>query len=167
LDAEFADESEARAFLIADNRTAELGWTDDALLVAQLEALDDRQGTGYSDDDLGELYAQLAALERLENPRDPDEVPPVPVEAVSKPGEVYELGEHRLMCGDATRDSDMAALVDDAQISCVFADPPYGLAGYGLAAASECVYRTSFTRRGSRVRLRTLGFSVARCGLER
>lgn len=91
LESELADEREARAFLIADNRTAELGYTDDALLVAQLESLGDRSGTGYSDDDLDDLRATVAALQRLDNPRDPDTVPDPPAKAVSKRGEVYEL----------------------------------------------------------------------------
>lgn len=125
LDVEFADEDEARAFLIADNRTAELGWTDDALLVAQLEALESRDGTGYSEEDLDDLREQLAALNRLDNHRDPDSTPDPPADPFSKPGEVYELGPHRLMCGDATSRDDLAKLMAGDLASVVVTSPPY------------------------------------------
>jgi len=119
------DEEKARAFLIADNRTAELGYTDDSLLLAQLEALDDRVGTGYDDDDLDELRATVAALHHLDNPRDPDAVPVAPAEPVSKRGEVYELGEHRLMCGDSTLAKDVDVLMDGESAALLFTSPPY------------------------------------------
>lgn len=126
-ESELESEDEARAFLIADNRTAELGYTDDSLLLAQLEALQDRDGTGYSDDDLGELRGLVAALEHRDNERDPDDVPEPPAEPVSKRGEVYALGAHRLMCGDATDPADVELLLAGERPVLAFTSPPYAL----------------------------------------
>lgn len=56
-----------------------------------------------------------------------DEVPEVPTEATSKLGEIYQLGRHRLMCGDATKIEDVEKLMDGAKADLVFTDPPYGM----------------------------------------
>jgi DNA modification methylase len=128
IDPDFADETEARAYLIADNRLSELGTTDDSMLVAQLEALGGAlDGTGFSGDDLGDLHAQLEALARLENKHDPDDVPEPPAEPVSKRGEVYALGDHRLMCGDATDQEDVDILLAGERPTLAFTSPPYAL----------------------------------------
>src|SRR3990167_2370702 len=59
-----------------------------------------------------------------------DDVPPVPVKAVSKYGEVYQIGGHRLMCGDATKKADVEKLMDGRKADMVFTDPPYSV-NYG------------------------------------
>lgn len=56
-----------------------------------------------------------------------DEVPDPPKEAKTKPGDLYILGEHRLLCGDSTKDSDVAILMDGAKADMVFTDPPYNV----------------------------------------
>lgn len=58
---------------------------------------------------------------------DPDEVPEVPPEPKTMPGDIYKLGEHRLMCGDSTNISDIEALMDGKKADMVFTDPPYGV----------------------------------------
>jgi hypothetical protein len=74
--------------------------------------------------------ALLDALS-AEGPLEEDEIPPVPKAAVTRPGEVVELGEHRLACGDA-RDADLVARLMQAEVAdCVVTDPPYGVAYEG------------------------------------
>lgn len=119
------DDEHARRIMLSSNRTSELGSFDEELLVTQLNALAELDGTGFGANDLVELESRLEALARLENPADPDEVPPVPIEAISKLGEVYTLGEHRLMCGDATDPEQVATLMGDERAELLFTSPPY------------------------------------------
>lgn len=122
------DVDEARAYLLADNRLSELGHTDSALLQAQLEALRSYEGVGYSERDRAELDARLAALRAPEV--EPEPIEP-PAEPRSVPGEIYQLGPHRLLCGDA-RDADaLARLVDGATAEVLWTDPPYGVSYVG------------------------------------
>ena len=133
---EFGSEDEQRAFLLADNRTSDLGSYDDRDLIAQLQTLADLgtfDGTGYGAEDLDALMESLrvseaeAERQRLLEERvgREDDVPPVPQVAKSQPGWVYELGPHRLMCGDAR--TDLATLVGTATIELLWTDPPYGV----------------------------------------
>src|SRR5687767_9389559 len=100
--------TEAVAFAIADNRTAELAeWDDDSLasVLAALKAEDDAllEVAGFSDDELNKLIAS-AAPEAAQ-----DVVPPLPADPVTRPGDLILLGRHRLVCGDST-DSDTVRL---------------------------------------------------------
>jgi DNA modification methylase len=122
------DDVQATAFAIADNRTAELAeWEDDTL--ARL--LDGLKKEGYEAlDQLGfderELAELLADLEEVPEGEDPGaEEPPADDDAVSKPGEVYELGPHRLMCGDSTSEEDVALLMNGEKARLMATDPPY------------------------------------------
>jgi DNA modification methylase len=126
-DHDFGSEDEARAYLLADNRTAELGVVDDALLSAQLAALQDTRGIGYTDKDLAQLESRLAALRAPVAPEPID----LPAEPRSTPGEVYELGPHRLLCGDARDAGALAGLVAGANVEALWTDPPYGVSYVG------------------------------------
>jgi len=59
--------------------------------------------------------------------KDPDEVPDLPKEPKAKLGDLYKLGNHRLLCGDATNEEDVARLMDGTKAHMVFTDPPYGV----------------------------------------
>jgi DNA methylase/ParB-like nuclease domain len=124
----FVDVSDERALriMLADNRTSDLAGYDAEALIALLSEVDgDLVGTGYSRGDVDALLDSVAS----DGPLDEDEIPSVPVAAVSRQGEVVELGEHRLACGDA-RDADLVArLMDGESAGCVMTDPPYGV-GY-------------------------------------
>lgn len=72
--------------------------------------------------DLSELLGKIMPNEIIE-----DEVPEVPEEPISKYGEVYELGRHRLMCGDSTKIEDVEKLMNGQKADMVFTDPPYGV----------------------------------------
>jgi DNA modification methylase len=124
------DDPTATAYMLADNRTSDLGTYDDALLAAILEeqaVAANLAGTGYGAADVDELVARILA--ETERTGDPDAVPemPVPDETYVHRGEVWRLGRHRLMCGDATDAGDVARLLDGAEPTLLVTDPPYGV----------------------------------------
>jgi DNA modification methylase len=126
------DDEHALRILLSANRTADLATYDNQALVEQLQALTSFVGTGYTDDDLDEILDRLreeqAEQERLLNLANrEDVVPDPPAEARSVAGEIYALGPHRIMCGDSTDTKQIAALMDGAQASMLFTDPPYGV----------------------------------------
>jgi DNA modification methylase len=124
---EFGSENEARAFLLADNRTAELGTISDLDLDAQLQELrDSLEGTGYDPAFRSRLHAKLERLRREQRASE-DDVPDLPAEPVTKPGEIFELGPHKLICGDSTSPAHIESLMRDEWTKLIFTSPPYGV----------------------------------------
>ncbi len=123
---------QARAYRLADNRLHEESEWDDALLSAELTALDasgfDLTLTGFDDAELERLVAAFSGF--LEGV-DEDAVPDPPVEPVAQLGDVYRLGRHRLMCGSATDANDVSTLIRGERIDMVYTDPPYGISIVG------------------------------------
>ncbi len=120
------DDLNATALGIALNRTAELaGWDDDTLgrLLAELQETPDFDHlvAGFTDAEIDRLLGPSAGES------DPDEIPPAPEEPVAQPGDLWLLGDHRLLCGDATDPDDVARLLDGAQPELLVTDPPYGV----------------------------------------
>jgi len=119
----------ATAYAIADNRTAELAeWSDDlSEVLASLQADDsiDHLTTGFTDAEIDELVAE--ATEPVEVVE--DDVPEAPEKAVTKPGDLWLLGEHRLLCGDSTEEEDVRRLMGRERAGLMNTDPPYGV-GY-------------------------------------
>lgn len=130
------DDEHALRILLADNRTAERGTFDDAQLAAQLAAIRDLKGTGYDESDRAALDQRLAKL-REPDPEDDEGVPPPPDEPKSQLGEVYELGPHRLLCGDATDNEQLALLFGDEKAAAVWTDPPYAIYGSSTGVSSS------------------------------
>src|SRR5207248_9388606 len=91
------DEERARRIALADNRTSDLAGYDVGELAALLEEMGDLAGTGYEQADLDGLLDELAAVAPLAD----DDVPARPQVPQTRPGELLELGPHRLVCGDA------------------------------------------------------------------
>lgn len=118
------DEATARSIVLSDNRLADLGSYDDAALLALLGSLDDLSGTGYEVEDLAALERQLVPPTVL---TDPDDAPPVPDEPLTRAGQVWELGPHRLLVGDCTDVGVVERLVGGDAPDCVWTDPPYGV----------------------------------------
>lgn len=131
------DDAEATAFMLADNRTSDLGGYDDALLAAILAeqaATDNLAATGYSTDDV----ATLLRAAGLDMPRrDPDSAPdrPTPADCYVKPGEMWALGRSRLLVGDATAAADVERLTGGAKVDLIWTDPPFGTSYVGKTAA--------------------------------
>jgi DNA modification methylase len=122
--------TQRRALVLADNRLAELATWDDALLRIELEALQDDgfdlDLTGFDADALAELLADEEP--QIEGRTEDDAAPDVPEEPVSRPGDVWRLGPHRLVCGDATTAEAYARLFPDGErADMVFTDPPYNV----------------------------------------
>lgn len=109
-----------KAYRIADNQLALNAAWDVKLLAAELGELTDMQDLiGFSDDD---LHAILNGRQGL---TDPDEAPPLPAEPVTRRGDLWVCGRHRIMCGDCRDPGDMATLVDGRSINVAFTSPPY------------------------------------------
>jgi len=130
-------EAQKRAYVIADNKLAlNAGW-DDNLLRDELEALEsdgfDVNLTGFSDEELADL---LESDEDAAGNTDDDAVPEVPVEPKTKPGDLYVLGNHRLLCGDSTSLDNVERVLDGALADMVFTDPPYNV-DYGNTAKDK------------------------------
>ena len=118
---------EVRAYRLADNKTAELASWDDAMLSIELDAL---RGAGIDWTLLGfdeEELAKLLAPAGTEGLTDPDAVPEKPADPITKPGDLWWLGKHRLLCGDSTSATDVARLLDGAVPALMVTDPPYGV----------------------------------------
>ncbi len=119
--------AQIKAYRIADNQTAQLADWDVELLpieLAELETLDFDLGLlGFSADELDKfLHTDIQ-----EGQCDPDEVPAPPDEAVTQPGDLWILGDHRLLCGDSSKPEDVDRLTDGATIHLVNTDPPYNV----------------------------------------
>ena len=118
---------EVRAYRLADNKTAELASWDTAMLSIELDALRgariDWTLLGFDEEELAKLLAP-AGTEGL---TDPDAVPEKPTDPITKPGDLWLLGKHRLLCGDSTSAPDVARLLDGAVPTLMVTDPPYGV----------------------------------------
>lgn len=127
------DDAEARRINLADNKLADLGGYDDGALAELLESLDgDYDGTGYADEDLDSLLAGGTELPPALN--DPDDVPDVPAEPASKLGDLWHLGPHRLLVGDATDIAAVEEMLNGDRCDCMWTDPPYGVDYIGKTA---------------------------------
>ena len=125
-------ESQKRAYVIADNQLAmNAGW-DTTLLSLELADLKEQ---GFEMDVLGFDPKELDNLlepEQVDGLTDEDAVPETPVEPKTKLGDIYQLGNHRLMCGDSTSIDAVEKLMDGQKADMVFTDPPYGVDYKGI-----------------------------------
>ena len=121
--------TQRRALVIADNRIAENAGWDDAMLRIELEALQiegfDLDITGFDADALAELMA--GDEPDKEGQTDEDAVPEVSETPISRPGDVWIMGPHRLLCGDATVAASYEALLGGDAVDMMFTDPPYNV----------------------------------------
>ena len=118
------DNSTAAQFAIADNRTAELAEWDNETLALLLDGWDKetRESVGFDEADLKAVMADLEPEEIVE-----DEVPEPPADPVTKAGDLWVLGEHRLLCGDSTKAEDVERVMNGERAEMMHADPPYGV----------------------------------------
>ena len=125
--AEGLTDAQKKAYRIADNRLNELAEWDNELLSLELEALTEADFDigllGFSDDELDEILGNVGGTE---GNTDPDDVPEVPENPVTRLGDIWLLGEHRLMCGDSENVGDIHKLAV-IPIDFIHNDPPYGI----------------------------------------
>ncbi len=120
--------AQARAYRLTDNRLSELGGWDDALLSDELHALNelgfDLELTGFDEADLDRL---LAPLDETGAAEDENELPEPPAEPVTRAGDVWICGEHRVLCGDATKLADVEKVLGGELADMCFTDSPYNV----------------------------------------
>ena len=131
-------EAQKKAYIIADNRLAlNAGWDEDMLKV-ELEELNDLEFDisllGFEDNEIESLLS-----EPTEGLTDEDAVPDLPEEPTTKLGDLWILGEHRLLCGDSTSIDDVDKLMDGNKADMVFTDPPYNVAFNGRSGKFDVI----------------------------
>jgi DNA modification methylase len=126
--AENLTEAQVKAYRLADNRTGEETDWDQELLSLEIKDLTDYDInldlTGFGDKEVTQLLNQY--LETEQGNIGDDEIPDK-IEARTKPGDLWQLGKHKLLCGDATIKEDVAKLMGDMKIDMIFTDPPYNV----------------------------------------
>lgn len=127
--AEGLSPAQVKAYRIMDNRSHEDSEWDDSLLALELADLKDEdfdlELTGFDEDELAEKLA--AGIVGTAGLTDPDEVPEPPDEAITQLGDIWILGDHRLMCGDSGSPADLDRLLAGAKVHLVNTDPPYNV----------------------------------------
>lgn len=128
---EHLTDAQKRAYVIADNRLAlNSGWDMEMLKVefADLQELGfDLELTGFDLDEINELLAPVGT----EGLTDPDDAPPLPENPRTRPGDIWVMGKHRLLCGDSTSVSDLEKLTEGQLVDMWLTDPPYNVAYEG------------------------------------
>lgn len=124
---EHMTETQRRAYVIADNKLAlNAGW-DEELLKIELDSLHE---DGFNLEIVGFDANELSAAMGLDDPAEvtEDEVPEPPSDPMTKPGDLWLLGEHRVLCGDSTNAHDVERLIPKGEImEATLTDPPYGI----------------------------------------
>lgn len=135
-------ESQRKAYILADNRIAlNSGW-DSSMLSVELQDLKDDIDLSLLGFDPDELDALLNPIEETEGLTDEDAVPDVPDEPKTKLGDIYILGNHRLMCGNSTSIDDVEKLMNGVSPDLIHTDPPYGMNAVTKSAVLKKNYKT-------------------------
>jgi DNA modification methylase len=136
---EHLTESQRKAYVLADNRIAlNSGW-DTSMLSLELQDLKDDIDLSLLGFDPDELNALLNPIEETEGLTDEDAVPDAPDEPKTKLGDIYILGNHRLMCGDSTSIDAVDKLMDGNSVDLLFTDPPYNVAFNGRSGKHDVI----------------------------
>jgi DNA modification methylase len=139
VELEHLTESQRKAYVLADNRIAlNSGW-DTSMLSLELQDLKDDIDLSLLGFDPDELDALLNPIEETEGLTDEDAVPDVPDEPKTKLGDIYILGNHRLMCGDSTSIDDVDKLMDGNPVDLIFTDPPYNVGFNGRSGKHDVI----------------------------
>ena len=121
--------AQAKAYRLMDNRASENAEWDEALLGLELGDLQgegfDLGLTGFDDAELNRLLAGLG--DDADSREGEDEIPETPVDPVSRPGDLWQLGPHRLLCGDSTVATDVERVLGGVSPLLMVSDPPYGV----------------------------------------
>ena len=147
--ADFLTEAQKKAYILADNRMAlDAGW-DEELLRIEIESLQgadfDVSLTGFGEDEIADLFAGDSEKDVKDD--DFDLSAALEKAAFVERGDIWTVGRHRLMCGDATSAEDVAALMDGKKANLIVTDPPYNVAfksGSGLSIQNDSMENGEF-----------------------
>ncbi|MCC7408387.1 MAG: ParB N-terminal domain-containing protein [Phycisphaeraceae bacterium] len=140
-------EAQVKAYRIADNQTAAIADWDYELLPIELSALQEMNfDLGLLGFDQEEL-ARLMSGDVQQGLTDPDDIPAPPDEATTRLGDVWVLGNHRLLCGDSSKPEDVDRLLDGAVVHLCNTDPPYNVRVEPRSNNAIAAGITSFSRR--------------------
>jgi DNA modification methylase len=147
---EHLTEAQARAFMIADNRLTENATWDDRLLAQQFEDLSEveldfsLEATGFEMGEIDVMIENLAPA--AEGKQDPDDAVPERVAGIqlSRAGDLWQLGRHKVYCGNSLNESTYAALMCGAKAALVFTDPPYNVRIDGHATGLGTIQHKDF-----------------------
>lgn len=121
------DDVQAKKIVLVDNRSNDVAGYDIPSLAELLRDIsEDLEGTGFNDQTLEEVMNSLGAV-GFKAGKDPDDAPELPAEPTTKLGDFYQLGRHRLLCGDSTDPGAVDRLLDGSTASLLFTDPPYNM----------------------------------------
>ncbi|MBK5946394.1 DNA methylase N-4 [Rhodobacter veldkampii DSM 11550] len=135
-------EEDRRLYTLADNRLAEIAEWDPEMLRIEIGELredfgiEDMSLIGFSAEDLAEILPD-ALIDTTGGLTDPDDVPEVPEAPVTRPGDVWVMGKHRLLCGDSTVSTDVQKVLGDVKADLCFCDPPYNVDYAGGVGAEK------------------------------
>lgn len=135
-------EEDRRLYTLADNRLAEIAEWDPEMLRIEIGELredfgiEDMSLIGFSAEDLAEILPD-ALIDTTGGLTDPDDVPEVPEAPVTRPGDLWVLGKHRLLCGDSTVATDVQKVLGDVKADLCFCDPPYNVDYAGGVGAEK------------------------------
>jgi len=117
---------DSQLLAIADNKLNERATWDDSLLEEIIQELsgEDLSGIGFDDNELQDIIDKASETDIKE---ESEELPELEAEVHSVEGEIYELGPHRLLCGDSTKKENWDLLLDNENVDMIFTDPPYGM----------------------------------------
>lgn len=129
-------EAQIKAFRLSVNKMAEIAtWDEDMLKIELQELYDigyDIDLIGFTDEELEDMDIDLEGDLKVLDESKADDVPEVVENPVIKLGDLIELGQHRLLCGDSTKEDDVKRLMDGKKADMVFTDPPYGVSYEGI-----------------------------------
>jgi DNA modification methylase len=126
------NETQRKAYILADNRIAINSTWDNEMLSLELMDIKDDVSLAMLGFSVDELDALLNPTQLTDGLTDEDAVPDVPEEPTTKLGDIYQLGNHRLMCGDSTSIDAVEKLLDGKRPDMVFTDPPYNIDYQGV-----------------------------------
>lgn len=124
-----ADEEEAARIVLVDNRANDVATYDNETLLQLLNDLEDLKGTGFSNAAVSDLLREVGTEAITDGETDPDDIPeePEPEDVKTKAGDIWQLGPHRLICGDSTDQAVIEKLMDGRKADLLLTDPPYGV----------------------------------------
>lgn len=126
-------DAQRRAYILADNRLTEMGGWDMDIVSQEVEWL---RGEGFNIDVTG-FTADDILFDEIDFGLDEEEEPDPTIEAITKTGDIWQLGDHRLICGDSTNPEDLASLMHGDKVDLLITDPPYNVDYEGAAGKIE------------------------------